>query len=136
MHERGDSPSRRIARWAWLTLALVCVGLGSIGTVVPLVPTTPFLLVAVFAASRSSPRLHRWLFAHPRFGPVLRHWRDHRALSHRAKRNAAVLIAASWLLSVTLMVSIWARVAVTLILVAVVVFLLTRPSPPAEAPRG
>jgi uncharacterized membrane protein YbaN (DUF454 family) len=120
-----------IARSGWLALALICVGLGSLGAFLPLLPTTPFLLVAVFAAARSSPRLHDWLYQHPRFGPLLRNWRDHRAISRRAKRNAVLLIVLSWAVTLATLSSVAVRLVVTLVLAAVIAFLLTRPTAPA-----
>jgi len=83
-------------RLAWSGLAYGCIGLGTAGLVVPLLPTTPFLLVAAWAAPKGSPRLARWLHAHPRLGPTLHAWRERRAVPRRAKRLAAALLLASW----------------------------------------
>ena len=126
----APAPPGALARRAWQGLALACVGLGSAGAVLPLVPTTPFLLVAAWAASRSSPRLHAWLYAHPRFGPLLRDWRDHRALRPRAKRAALLLIAASWVIMLVTVEPLAARVAASGVMLVVAVFLATRPSGP------
>lgn len=122
----------RTRRWAWRALALVCVGLGSAGAVLPLLPTTPFLLVAAFAASRSSPRLHAWLYQHPRFGPLLRDWRDHRAIRPRAKAAALALLALSWAVIMVTVASVPARVGGTVAIVLVAAFLATRSSGPAS----
>lgn len=119
-----------LRRWAWRALALVCVGLGSAGAFLPLLPTTPFLLLAAFAASRSSPRLHAWLYGHPRFGPLLRDWRDHRAIRPRAKRAALALLALSWAVIMLTVGSLPARIAGSIAIVAVAVFLATRPGGP------
>jgi len=67
---------RAPARWLLLGLAWLCIMLGMVGIVLPVMPTVPFLLVAAWAASRSSPRLHHWLHTHPRFGHLLRDWED------------------------------------------------------------
>jgi len=83
------------ARWALQALAAVCVLLGLIGIVVPVLPTVPFLLVAAWAASRSSPRLHRWLLTHPRFGRPLRDWEEAQVVPRPAKWLATVMIAVS-----------------------------------------
>ena len=61
-------------RYLLIAFALVCVILGLIGAVVPGMPTTVFILMAAWAAVRSSPRLHRWLYAHRVFGPLLHNW--------------------------------------------------------------
>ena len=83
------------ARWALQALAAVCVVLGLVGIVVPVLPTVPFLLVAAWAASRSSPRLHRWLLTHPRFGRPLRDWEEARIVPRAAKWLATIMVAVS-----------------------------------------
>lgn len=72
---------------AWLYVALGCTffGLGVAGAVLPLLPTTPFMLLALWAFARSSPRLERWLLHHRRFGPPLVRWRAHRVIPWSAK---------------------------------------------------
>jgi uncharacterized membrane protein YbaN (DUF454 family) len=77
-------------RHLYLALGLVFVALGLAGVVLPVVPTTPFLIVAAGCFARSSPRLERWLLAHPRFGPVLQAWRERRAIPRKAKLLALV----------------------------------------------
>lgn len=131
----GNGPTRlrdRLVRQFWLAMALVFVGLGSAGVVLPLVPTTPFLLLAAYCASRSSPALHAWLYSHPRFGPLLRNWRDHRAISPRTKITGILLIAASgtWMWITVEPLSI--RLTVIAFMAFGVVFLSTRPHGPAE----
>ena len=123
---RPRAPQRR----AWQGLAVTCIGLAGAGVALPLVPTTPFLLLAAWAASRGSPELHDWLHRHPRYGPLLRDWRDHRALRPAVKRGALLLIGASW---VVLMLSVEAtaiRLVGSGVMAAVAVFLATRPPHP------
>ena len=72
-------------RGFYLALGLVFSGLGIAGTVLPVLPTTPFLLLAAACFTRSSERLERWLVEHPRFGPTLREWRERGAIPLRAK---------------------------------------------------
>ena len=130
----GD-PSRAAPapiRRAWQCLAVACVGLGGLGAVLPLVPTTPFLLLAAWAASRSSPELHEWLYRHPRYGPVLRDWRDHRALRPRVKSVALLLITASWLIMMVTVGSNPVRLLASVIMLCVAVFLATRPAHPGD----
>ncbi len=75
-------------RWFWLGLAITSLALGVIGIVLPGLPTTPFVLLAAFAAARGSPRLHTWLRAHRVFGPMIIDWQREGAVSLRAKRAA------------------------------------------------
>ena len=116
-------------RILWLALGYVALLLGLAGVVLPLVPTTPFLILSAFAFSKGSPRLERWLVDHPRFGPPIRDWREERALSRRAKWVASIVMA------VTLVGGILARLSTTILLVqavifcAVALFLWTRPEP-------
>ena len=79
-------------RWLLLALAVVCVVLGVIGIFVPVLPTVPFLLLAAWAASRSSPRLHHWLVHDRRFGRPLRDWEAHGVVPRRAKWAATVMM--------------------------------------------
>lgn len=132
--EAGDSPGSAPApiRRAWQGLAVACVGLGGLGAVLPLVPTTPFLLLAAWAASRSSPELHEWLYRHPRYGPVLRDWRDHRALRPRVKCVALLLITVSWLIMMVTVDSNPIRLLASAVMLTVAVFLVTRPAHPGD----
>ncbi|MGI9520550.1 MAG: YbaN family protein [Hyphomicrobiaceae bacterium] len=96
----------------------------------PLLPTTPFLLLAAFCFQRGSPRLHRWLISHPRFGPPLRDWQMHGAIDRSAKRGAVMAICLVFFISCLagfdeLVLGIQAAV-----LAGVVVFILSRPVPP------
>lgn len=75
-------------RLGWLALGCLFVGLGMIGAVLPLMPTTIFLILAAGCFARSSPRLEAWLLDHPRFGPTLRDWRERGAIGPRAKAMA------------------------------------------------
>jgi uncharacterized membrane protein YbaN (DUF454 family) len=82
-------------RLALVAVGLVCVGLGAIGIVTPILPTTPFLLVAAACFARASPRSYQRLLANPTFGPLIRDWRERRAIPRRAKLTAIAAIAAT-----------------------------------------
>lgn len=84
-------------RAVFLVLGIAFVVLGGIGAVLPVLPTTPFLILAVACFARSSPRLEGWLLDHPRFGPSLRAWRESGAIPRRAKRAAAFGMALGFL---------------------------------------
>lgn len=78
--DADPSSASRTPRWTrvlYTLLGLLCLGLGLVGIVVPLLPTTPFLLAASFCFLRGSTRLHRWLDRHPWIGPRLRRFREH-----------------------------------------------------------
>lgn len=66
-------------------LGIVSVILGMIGIFLPVLPTTPFLLLASYLFLKSSPRLYKWLMGHPRFGPYLKDFTEHRCIPLKAK---------------------------------------------------
>jgi uncharacterized membrane protein YbaN (DUF454 family) len=111
------------ARWALQALAGICVLLGVIGIVVPVLPTVPFLLVAAWAASRSSPRLHRWLLTHPRFGRPLRDWEDAGVVPRGAKWLATLMVSVSGIATAIIAPAGW-RPAVFLALAVMAVILV------------
>jgi uncharacterized membrane protein YbaN (DUF454 family) len=111
----------------WRTLAIVCVLLGFVGAFVPVLPTVPFLIVAVWAGGRGWPQLEAWLLAHPRHGPALRRWRDHRAVPRRAKRLATLTMLASTALLAVSPAPLAAKVGVPLFLAGVAWWLWRRP---------
>ena len=112
-------------RWLLLAVAIVFLVLGIVGVFIPVLPTVPFLIVAAWAAARSSPRLHHWLYAHPRFGRLLREWDEAGLVPRRAKWFATVMMGGSavWMVSaladrrpllVTALVAVMATVLVWL----------------------
>jgi len=78
------------ARWLWLALAYLSIGMAALGVLVPGLPTTEFVLLAAWAASRSSPRLSAWLESHRLFGPLLRNWRDGGVITRHTKLVASL----------------------------------------------
>ena len=123
------------ARGLLLATGFVFVGLAAVGAVLPVLPTTPFLLVAAACFARSSPRFYRWLLENRVFGPLIRHWRDTRSIPRRAKLAAIVLIAAVGGTSVVFFLThVWARAAVSAVLLALIVWLARVPSSEARRP--
>lgn len=80
-------------RLLWLLAGLASLVLGFVGIFVPLLPTTPFVLLAAFCFSRGSSRCEHWLLTHRLFGPMVRDWRANRAVPLRAKQLASVMMA-------------------------------------------
>lgn len=117
------------ARYGWLALGFFFVALGVIGAVLPLMPTTIFLILAAGCFARSSPRLEAWLLDHPRFGPTLRAWRSDRAIPRRAKAMACTGIAAGYaVFLVTAHPRLPLAVLVAAAMAACALFILSRPS--------
>lgn len=113
----------------WIGFGLLCVGAAAAGVVLPLVPATPFLLLAAFAFARSSPRLEAWLINHRRFGPLITDWRTEGAIGRRAKSLAIATIVATP--AVTWAIGASGRVLTIQIVVlcCVALFIVTRPEP-------
>jgi uncharacterized protein len=123
-------------RLPWLLLGFCSLGCGLLGVVLPLVPTTPFLLLSAYGFSRSSPRFHRWLVDHPRLGPPIRDWHLHGAVSRRAKAIAMAAIAATPAVSLAVGVGPTVLAIQIVVLACVTLFVLSRPSPPQDATPG
>lgn len=125
-----QSPPRRgVRRWLWWLLAWVALALGLIGIVVPGLPTTPFILLAAWAAARGSDRLHAWLQAHRTFGPMIRDWQAQGAVSRRAKRAAVLMMALCAAIFFLTAPRIWMAALGTAIMAIVAVWLWSRPEP-------
>lgn len=101
--------------------------LGFIGAFLPILPTTPFLILSAYLFSKSSPRFHAWLLELPLAGPAIKEWGDHRVVRPRAKILCTLMIALSlgiiWS-SVSILKEI--QILVTLILCSVLIYVLTR----------
>lgn len=89
------APLSVLLRWVYLVLALLFLLLGVIGIFLPVLPTTPFILLSAWAAARSSPRLLAWLEEHTAFGPMIRDWRRGGVVRRRAKWVATGVMSAS-----------------------------------------
>ncbi len=126
---RTSLPMTGTKRHLLTAAGVVMVGLGLVGAVLPVLPTTPFLLVAVACFSRSSPRLERWLMTHKRLGPTLVAWRESGAIAPRIKALALAAMAAGYVAFVVgTPAPYWARLLVAAMLAGCALFILTRPN--------
>ena len=131
----AEAHTARLRRWAWTGAGMLMVALGVIGAMLPVMPTTIFLILALACFSRASPRLEHWLLHHPRFGAPLRQWREHRAVSRRGKVLACVGMAIGFVAMCLGHPPWWVLVLVATMEVAVIIYLLRRPEGPAPAPE-
>ncbi|WP_431102496.1 YbaN family protein [Roseateles noduli] len=90
-------------RLPWMVGGALSLVLGVIGIFLPLLPTTPFVLLAAFCFARGSARCEAWLVDHPRFGPMIVQWRATRAVPLRAKQAAWVMMTISSIISALVM---------------------------------
>lgn len=115
-----------VRKWLLVSIGVLAVSLGTVGVFVPLLPTTPFLLLAAACFIRSSDRMYRWLITHPAFGRYVRNYRDHRAITLPAKIVSLVLLWGTILYSAFAVVeSLFVRVLLGLVAVGVTIHLLT-----------
>lgn len=134
MDESTTTQLRRnpLARALWLAFGLCSLVVGFIGIFVPLLPTTPLMLLAAFCFARSSRRLHDWLTRHPRFGPPIEAWHRHGAISRGGKQLSVLAMLLVLLVSLALAVP-WEVLGIqAVVLAAVATFILSRPLPPQE----
>jgi uncharacterized membrane protein YbaN (DUF454 family) len=125
---------RHSARLFWVVLGSLALVLGAAGLVLPLLPTTPFILVAAFAFARSSPRLHSWLVQHRVFGPLIENWQRYGAISRRAKVAGLLSLMAVFGMSLLLGAPSHALVVQAIVLPVSGIFISSRPLPPS--PQG
>ncbi len=106
----------------WLSVALAILGV-----VLPLLPTTPFVLLAAWCFARSSPRFHHWLLYRSWFGGYLRHWQQYRAMPPGAKPRAIALVAVTFAVSLWVVKLWWVRGILVVIMLLLFIFLCRIP---------
>lgn len=106
---------------------LIFVGLAILGVVLPILPTTPFLLVAAACFAKSSPRLQKKLLANKTFGPLIHEWQQHRSIPRKAKRIALLTIVLSVVWSAYLLKDIMLTVLVFALVIGPFIFLWRLP---------
>ena len=110
-------------RWCLMGLGWLAFVTGIVGIVLPLLPTTPFLLLALWCFNRSSPRFHYWLLHRSWFGKTLRHWDKHHGLLPGAKVRAIVFVLLTFAVSLYVVKFWWVRGILLVILVVLLIFL-------------
>ncbi|MGE6463142.1 YbaN family protein [Pseudoalteromonas tetraodonis] len=113
-------------------LGLLCVLLGIIGVVLPVMPTTPFLILALACFARSSAALESWLLNHPRFGTTLQHWRAHQVVPVKAKYAAGIGMLIGFIFLLYSSPPAWVIALVAVVEVLVLTYLISKPSAPPK----
>ena len=111
-----------------ISLGWFCVGLGFIGIFVPGIPTTIFLIIALWAFTKSSKKLRDWLLNHKKFGPILNNWQQHKVVPRRAKILMVVLMSLASILFYYSLQNLYLTIGLVIILVLVAIYVISLPS--------
>lgn len=113
----------------WLLAGWIFFTIGIVGIYLPVLPTTPFLILTSYCFSKGSNRLHRWILSLPAVGPVISDWEEHGTIRLRAKTFATTIIVAFLLyLYLLLDVSIAVKTIVSCMMYLSLIYIWTRPS--------
>ena len=128
----------KLVRALYAAIGLTLVGVGFVGVFVPGLPTTVFLVLALFCFKHSSPRFESWLLGHKRFGPTLRDWDENRSIKPRTKVVAIVTMWVFILVSVLIVQELWIGASIVALGAFGTWFIATRKSsvPPLASPEG
>ncbi len=121
----------------WRTLVVIFIILGVIGAILPGMPTTVFLILAAWAASKGWPEMDEWLLNHPKYGPTLRDWRAHGTVPRKAKWIASIMMLISAIMMLFTNAPFWVKVFTDTTMLIVAIWLWLRPEPaklPLESP--
>lgn len=125
-----------LTRWLLMTIGIISVGLGTAGIFLPLLPTTPFLLLAAACFIRSSDRLYQWLIRNRWFGSYIQNYREHRAIPLRAKMVGLILLWTTMGYSALALINHWIpQVLLLLIAGGVTVYLLSLKTVPKKTQK-
>ncbi|EMI5489103.1 DUF454 family protein [Providencia stuartii] len=106
----------------WTAVILACLGV-----VLPVLPTTPFLLLAAWCFSRSSPRFHHWLLYRSWFGSYIRHWQTYKGLPKGAKPKAIIVILVTFTISIWVVSFWWLKLGLFALLCWLLIFMYRLP---------
>ena len=115
-----------------ISLGWLCVGFGFVGIFVPGVPTTIFLIIALWAFTKSSEKLRHWLLNHKRFGPILNNWQEHKVVPRRAKILMVILMSSAVVLFHYSLQNLYLTIGLVIILVSVAIYVISLPSETPE----
>ncbi|EPP6380684.1 YbaN family protein [Vibrio alginolyticus] len=114
-------------RYFFNTVGGLCIVLGIAGIALPLLPTTPFILLASACFMRGSPAFHQWLHNHKTFGPILDNWHKHRAVTSKVKKRGATFIALSFMVSIVVVPLVWVKIGLLVMLIVLLSWFMRLP---------
>lgn len=113
----------RLMRSLYLIVGFAAVILAVAGVILPILPTTPFLLLAAACFARSSKRFHDRLLANRIAGPIIREWVEHRSIRRQVKRWVYLLMALSFGSSILMMTSVWHQAMLAVLGIVLTLFI-------------
>lgn len=113
----------------WRTLVIIFLILAVIGAILPGMPTTVFLILAAWAASKGWPALDHWLTHHPKYGRLIREWRAHKTIPRKAKVIATLMMSISAILMLLTNAPMLVKIFTDSVMLLVAVWMWTRPEP-------
>lgn len=116
----------------WRSLVILFMILGFIGALLPGMPTTVFLILAAWAASKGWPQVDAWLMNHPKYGTTLRAWRENGTVPRKAKWIASIMMLLSSIMMLFTNAPLAVKVFTDLIMLSVAIWLWMRPEPQAK----
>ncbi len=116
-------------RIVYYLLGFIFLSLGIMGILLPILPTTPFVLLAAYCFARSSKRMHGWLLDNRLLGPAIRQWQQHRSMTPSAKKRALLLIIISFSITIIFFIeAVYLRFLLFLIAMVLITFLMRIPA--------
>lgn len=113
------------------TLGVISLILGAIGAILPIMPTTPFALLAAYFFSKSSPRVHQWILNLPVVGKDVHEWEQHKVIRPKAKVMSMVAL---WPMIISTVIFVdtfkWAKISMVVVAILISIFIFTRKSAP------
>ncbi len=94
----------------FLLIAWISLGLGVLGIPLPLLPTTPFVLLSAYCFANGSERWHAWLLNHGLFGPIINDWQKHRGIKPKVKKQALIFTTISFAISIYVAPIVWVKI--------------------------
>lgn len=116
----------------WRCLVIIFIILGLIGAILPGMPTTVFLILAAWAASKGWPEMDTWLLNHPKYGPTLRNWRENGTVPRRAKWIASIMMLISGVIMLFTTAPWWVKLFTDTVMLIVAIWLWSRPEPQVQ----
>ncbi|WP_151710460.1 YbaN family protein [Acinetobacter brisouii] len=119
----------------WRMLVIIFLVLAIIGAILPGVPTTVFLILAAWAASKGWPQVDAWLLKHPKYGPTLRNWREHGTVPRKAKYWASGMMLLSGIIMLFTKAPLLVKLFTDVTMLIVAIWLWQRPEPTKNSLR-